>query len=129
MPILTPTEINARSLDYTDKQLEIDRFDFQNGVTALAGGGQANAIVVSKPVTRVTTVGTAGDSVKLPRAVPGTQLIVIINAAAANSMNVFPSSGDAVNALAGDAAFAVAANKTVMFFCAVAGTWNAIVTA
>ena len=129
MPILTPGEINARSLDYTDKQLEIDRFDPTNGITALAGGGQANAITFTKQVNRVTTVGTAADSVKLPKAVPGCQPLVVINAAAANSMNVFPASGDAVNALAADAAFAVAANKTVMFFCAVAGTWNTIVTA
>ena len=129
MPILSPSEINARALDYTDKQLEADRYDANNAVTALAGGGQANAITVSKPVTRVTTVATAADSIKLPRAVPGTQPLVIINAAAANSMNVFPASGDAVNALAGDAAFAVAANKTVLFFCAVAGVWNTIVTA
>lgn len=129
MAILTPGEINARPLDPADKQLEMDRFDANNGITALAGGGQANAVVVSKPVTRVTTVGTAADSVKLPPAVAGCAPVVVVNAAAANSMNVFPSTGDAINALAANAAFAMAANKTAIFFCAVNGVWNSILTA
>jgi len=124
MPILTPTEINARGLDYTDKQLEIDRFDATNAVTALAGGGQANAIVVSKPVTRVTTVATIADSIKLPPAVAGMCPLYIINAAA-NSMNVFPATGDAINNGAANAALAVAGLKTAIFFCAVNGTWSA----
>ena len=100
----------------------------QNGITAFATGGQAGGVPLTKAVNRVTTVGTAADSVKLPPAVPGVSLVVI-NAAAANSMNVFPATGDAVNALSANAALAVAANKTVLLFCAVPGIWNAIVTA
>lgn len=99
-----------------------------NGITAFATGGQANAVQLTTRFNRVTTVGTAADSVKLPPAIAG-RSIVVINAAAANSMNCFPSSGDAINALAADAAFAVAANKTVEFFCVVTGTWNGNLTA
>ena len=85
-------------------------------------------MLVTAAVTRVTTVGTAGDSLRLPPSVPGVSL-VIVNAAAANSMDVFPAVGDAINALSANAALAVAANKTVLLVCAVAGIWNAIVTA
>lgn len=99
-----------------------------NGITAFAGGGQASAVQLSAVYNRVTTVGTAADSVKLPKALPGAE-INVVNAAAANAMNVFPSSGDAINALAADAAFSMAANKAAKFFCVVAGTWNSILTA
>jgi hypothetical protein len=99
-----------------------------NGITAYAGGGQANAVLLTRSINRVTTVGTAADSVKLPAAVPGMQ-VVVINAAAANSMNLFPATDGYINALTQNSALAVAANKTVLLVCAVAGRWNAIVTA
>lgn len=99
-----------------------------NAITANAGGGQTNAVQLAAAINRVTTVATAADSVKLPAATAGAELTVI-NAAAANSMNVFPTTGDNINALAANAAFAVAANKTARFYCAVNGTWNSMLTA
>ena len=99
-----------------------------NGITAFAGGGQASATQLSARLSRVTTVATAADSVKLPPAVPNRECVVI-NAAAANAMNIFPQSGEIINALAADAAISCAANKVMEFFCAVAGTWNSQLTA
>jgi hypothetical protein len=105
----------------------------KNGMTAHAGGTQAGAIAdagaqVNAVLNRVTTVGTAADSVVLPQAQQGLE-ITVSNAAAANSMNVFPNTGDAINALAANAAFAVAANKTATFVCTNTGQWHAILTA
>jgi hypothetical protein len=99
-----------------------------NALTAHAGGGQGSALQLAKQINRVTTVGTAGDSVKLPAAVAGMQ-VVVVNAAASNAMDVFPTSGEAINALSANTALSVAANKTVIFNCAVAGTWNSVLTA
>ena len=99
-----------------------------NALTAFAGGGQASALQLAKQINRVTTVGSAGDSVKLPVSVAG-RIVYVINAAAANAMDVFPQTGDAINALPANTALSVAANKAVMFICAVAGTWNSILTA
>lgn len=99
-----------------------------NAITAFATGGQANARLLTSSINRVTTVGTAADSVKLPAAKAG-MTVIVINAAAANSMNVFPATGGVINALAANAAYAVAANKAVMFVCAVDGTWNTLLTA
>lgn len=99
-----------------------------NGLTALSGGGQSGATPLTAMLNRVTTVAAAGDSVMLPPSIPGSE-ITVANAAAANSMNVFPQSGDAINALSANAAFAVAANKTAAFVCMVAGTWHAILSA
>ena len=55
--------------------------------------------------------------------------VTVINAHASNAIGVFPASGDTINALSQDAVYALAATKTAMFFCAVAGTWNTILTA
>jgi len=104
------------------------RDSVSNGITAYAGGGQTNAVALTASISRVTTVATAGDSVKLPAATAGARMDVI-NAAASNSMNVFPASGEAINASSANTAFAVAAGKTASFICAVAGTWNVILTA
>lgn len=98
-----------------------------NGITARAGGGQANATALTKAINRVTTVGTAGDSVKLPAAKAGASIAVINSTA--TSMNVFPQTGEDINDLGDNAAYAVAANKAVMFLCAVDGTWDTILTA
>lgn len=98
-----------------------------NGVTAAAGGGQTNAVLITTALTRVTTVATAADSVKLPASFPGASYVVI-NAAAANSLNIFPASGDTINALGANTAYALAATKIVTFWCAVAGTWNTDLT-
>jgi len=100
---------------------------YQNGLTALAGGGQSGATLISRSITRFTTVATGGDSSILPAANAGLYYTVL-NAGAA-SMNVFPAVGDAINASSANTAFAVANAKSATFFCAVNGFWNAILSA
>lgn len=99
-----------------------------NGITAHAGGGQGSATLLTAEINRVTTVATAADSVLMPVSAPGLS-ITVTNATATNSMNVFPQSGDAINALGANAAFAVAAGKTATLTCAVAGQWHAVLSA
>jgi hypothetical protein len=111
-------------------------FSSTDSITAFAGGGQTNAVLLGSMQNRVTTVGTAADSVRLPPAKRGME-ITVINAAASNSMNVFPSSqaqggvsgGDSINALAQNAAFAVAAGKVATFYCCTDGIWHSILSA
>jgi hypothetical protein len=99
-----------------------------DSLTAFAGGGQASALPLNYRISRVTTVASAADSVVLPVGVPSMQMTVI-NAAASNSMNVFPATGDNINALGANTAFAVAANKAVIFTCTAVGQWHANLTA
>jgi len=94
-----------------------------NALTAHAGGGQGSALQLAKQMNRVTTVASAGDSVKLPAAVAGMQVLVI-NAAASNAMDCFPASGEVINALAADTALSIIADSSVLFSCAVNGIWN-----
>lgn len=95
---------------------------YLNGVTAVAGGGQSAKPNITATVTRVTTVATANDSLTLPSAAPGLRYKVINKGA--NSMNVFPFTGDAINALSANAAFALAATKSVEFLCVGPGIWD-----
>jgi hypothetical protein len=101
---------------------------YASGITAHAGGGQGSATPLNAKLNSISTVGSANDSVLLPNAAPGSQ-IVVNNAAAANSMRVFPQSGQSINALSANAGFDIAANKTAIFFCMASGVWEAILTA
>lgn len=109
-------------------QLAKPVFSVSNGLTALASGGQPGATPLTATINRVTTVGTAADSVLLPAATPG-QKIIVVNAAASNAMAVFPNTGDAINAGSANASVSVAAGKTEIFVCAVTGTWNTVLSA
>lgn len=99
-----------------------------NALTAHVGGGQGSATALTRQVNRVTTVASAADSVLLPAAIAG-RVVTVINAAAANAMDVFPQTGEIINALSANTAISVAANKVINFYCAVAGTWNSLLTA
>jgi len=108
----------------------------QDNVTAHAGGGQANAFAITGPLIRVTIVASAADSIVLPPAIRGME-VVVVNDAAANAMNVFPASaaqggvagGDSINALAANTALSVAAVNgggagPTVFFCFTNGFWR-----
>jgi hypothetical protein len=129
MPFNRPADIVSHAVDPETKDLFLDQMTTRSGITALAGGGQAGTThILTERFNRVTTVASAADSVKLPPAVPGIDMFVC-NSAATNSMNVFPATGEYINALGQNAAFAVAANKAVHLFCTTPGIWNAITTA
>lgn len=96
-----------------------------DGQTAHAGGGQGSATLIAASMVRFSTVVTAGDSAILPASKPGMNIIVT-NATAATSMNVFPAVGDAINALGANAAFALGGGKSVTFICYTSGQWHTV---
>jgi hypothetical protein len=104
----------------------------QDAMTAHAGGGQGSAQAIKSMIARFTTVanGTPGtnDSAVLPASAVGLE-ITVINAAAANTMDVFPVSGDAINSLAANKAYSLPAGTVATFYCTVAGTWHTITSA
>jgi hypothetical protein len=93
-----------------------------NALTAHAGGGQGSAVPITTMFAVVTTVASAGDSVILPASVQG-MVLSVANNAAVNAMNVFPATGEHINALSANTAFSVAAQSLTIFYCSVAGTW------
>lgn len=95
-------------------------------ITAFAGGGQASATQLNNIVNIVSTVATAADSVKLPLASAWAGRILVVKNTSANSMNLFPNTGDSINALSANAAFAVAAATSVMLVPDAATNWQVV---
>jgi len=93
-----------------------------DGLTAHAGGGQAAATPLTAQSNGVSTVATIADSVLLPPSVPG--LSIAVTNESANSLDVYPAAGEAINALGANGAYALAAATTVVFRCYTAGAWR-----
>jgi hypothetical protein len=99
-------------------------FSAQPNITAHAGGGQGSAVLLTAMNCFLSTVASAGDSVVLPPAQPGMQVTVINQTA--TSANVFPSSGQSINALAVNTAFAVvggASGSVTIFYAVSTSQW------
>lgn len=110
-------------------------FGAATGITAYAGGGQANATNLTKKYNEVTVCATNSDSVKLPLAIPGRE-IVIYNQSA-NTLAVFGKAtnpntgvGDTIAAAASTAQAATGTGVTqataiiARYSCIVAGKWK-----
>jgi hypothetical protein len=111
-------------------------FPTQPGGDSLAAvnpGAQSTATQLLAPVNRVTTVPAAASGVKLPPTtglpVGAALVIFVIDAHATNAINVYPATGDQINALGANVAFSVAATKSAQFLCTIAGQWHTILTA
>jgi hypothetical protein len=96
-----------------------------DGLTAFATGGQASATQLTGQLCRVSVCATGGDSVKLPTATGSGVGVVVINDGAA-SCNVFPQTGASIDALAANAALAVANGKRTTFYDFAANLWKAV---
>lgn len=114
-----PSGIGAAVLD-----LERGMRSAVDGLTADDGSAQEGATPLTAAINVIGTVGSGGDSVLLPKAKKG--MCIIVRNAAANSADVFPSSGDKIDGGSGDAAKALAGGTGAMFFCAKDGEWHTI---
>lgn len=92
-----------------------------DNLTAHAGGTQALGVLITVGLARFTTVATAGDSALLPPSLAGVQITVHNDGA--SSMNVFPATGETINAGAANAALAIGSGKATTFCCTTTGKW------
>lgn len=90
------------------------------GITAHAGGGQADATQLSALVNVVDTVATAADSVKLPAPTVVGQVVIVSNTAAA-AAQVFGSGTDTINGVATATGVSLAAGKTGIYIATTIG--------
>ncbi len=119
-PMITGTDNSKRQQIVEVGFLKLN--DGNVALTALAGGAAAGT-TLNVGLNRFTTVATAGDSAQLPTLTGG--IVVFVINSTTNSMNVFPNTGGTINALSVNAAFALAAGKSVMFIQASNGAWFA----
>jgi len=108
--------------------MALQRAGSQDGLTALAGGGQTGATELrDMAFNRVATVATAADSVMLPTGIAGKWLDGVNTSA--NSMNLFPKPAETINSLSANTALAIAAGKAFHAFCPADGKWYVVLSA
>jgi hypothetical protein len=104
----------------------------EDGIVATPSGNQANSRLLGQQQSRITTVASPGDGVRLPPAIAGA-CVVVVNDAAVNAANIWPSSqfqggvagGDKINALAANAAYSqTVLSGVTIFFCFTTGSWR-----
>jgi len=109
------------------------RMSTAGSITATASGTQSTSVLLDAGYNVVTTVATNNDSVKLPACNIGGPigaaglgntdgLMVWVTNAAANTLYVFPQSGQKINGGTTDAAYtSMTGGKTAAFICSPAG--------
>jgi len=122
------------SLDYTGLVLIQNHIELnpelknstEEGITAFAGGGQANATVITSHYNVVETVATNGDSAKLTAAIKNS-IREIFNTSA-KDLALFPATGERfkqVNTLlAINASITIKKGNSLRLICYTNGIWR-----
>lgn len=92
------------------------------GVTAATGSAQLDGPMTTTAV-QVSTAASAGDAVTLPTAVAGL-VAIVCNRAAANAIDVFPFTSDAINKETANTAISLAAGECMWCLAFDAVQWG-----
>ena len=118
------------SLTLTKGDLVMSDGVFRGAVTATITA-DAGSIQGGNPITKtfneISVSGTTGDSITLPLAAAG-QFVMITNHGA-NSADVFPALGDAINEAAANTAKALAADASMLCYSYDATNWECLTMA
>lgn len=98
----------------------------QAGITADVGQAQGGSPITAN-IAEIATCANANDSVTLPAAVAGLQVIVTNHGVAA--ADVFPAAGDAIDEAAADTAKALAVNASMLCYAYDATNWECLTMA
>lgn len=126
-PVALPTGMTATFIATSATTWEVFYTTYSvathSGLTAFAGGGQANATQLKGMLNTVTTVAAGGNSVKVrPIAqYPCGSDVLILNGGA-NAMNVFPATGENIG-FGVNAAASIPAGKTLWLKKIAETTW------
>jgi filamentous hemagglutinin len=94
-----------------------------NGAVSAAGTAQGDATALTKEINVVSTVAT-GAGVVLPTAVAG--MVLIINNTSANTLNVYPASGGAVNSGSANAAYSHTSGASIQYYATSGTQWYTV---
>lgn len=123
-----PSASTADSLQVVNGYITFQRpqqVSVTTGITALAGGAQTGATLLFSQFNVLATVATIGDSVILPLLNANlVGLSIDVKNGAANSANIFPASGQTINALGANTALACAGAATTRFRAVSATNWQ-----
>ena|SRR6266850_8349571 len=92
-----------------------------DGITATPAATQANAVLITTPLFRVTT-SAAGSGVLLPPAVRGMEVTLANDGV--NTIQVFASGTDTINAVAGSTGVTQIATNVTIYIAFSNGLWR-----
>ena len=93
------------------------------GITA-AGSAQGTATALTKEINVVGTVSSGANGVVLPTAVAG--IVLIINNTSANTLNVYPASGAAINSGSANAAYSHSSAASIQYYATSSTQWYTV---
>lgn len=99
------------------------QYSAEAGIVATPSGTQATSYQLRARQSRVITVATAADGVKLPPSYVGAEFVVI-NAAAANALQLFGTSPDTIDGVATATGVSIPASAIVRLTCTTKGAWR-----
>jgi hypothetical protein len=93
--------------------------------TAISAAGtvQGNSTLLAKDINVVSTV-SAGQGVRLPASVAG--MVIIVNNTSATALNVYPSTGAAINSLAANSSYTHVAAASLQYYATSATQWYTV---
>ncbi len=113
------TDLNVTGIEILSSPT---RYSSTAVITAFAGGGQASATALTTEFNNVTTVTTAGDSVKLPGATVGAHIHV--KNSGATALDIFPATADSIDNLAVNLAIRIQPGSSVDFYAKTSVVWE-----
>lgn len=93
------------------------------GITA-AGSAQGTATGLTKEINVVSTVSSGANGVVLPTAVAG--MVLIVNNTSANTLNVYPATGGAVNSGSTNAAYSHTSGASIQYYATSSTQWYTV---
>ena len=93
------------------------------GITA-AGSTQGTATALTKEINVVSTVSSGANGVVLPTAVAG--IVLIVNNTSANTLNVYPATGGAVNSGSTNAAYSHVSGASIQYYATNGTQWYTV---
>jgi hypothetical protein len=89
---------------FTENQARHIGYDVSEGLTAAGSASQADALQLERGINTFSTVTSSNNSAKLPQcALSALGYVRVHNLDAADDLNLYPYSGDSINALAANA--------------------------
>lgn len=93
------------------------------GITA-AGSTQGTATALTKEINVVSTVSSGANGVVLPTAVAG--IVLIVNNTSANTLNVYPATGGAVNSGSTNTAYSHVSGASIQYYATSGTQWYTV---
>jgi len=123
---LTTSGVVAATGNVTGGNLVATSYHIRSITTGIsaAGSTQGTATALTKEINVVSTVSSGANGVVLPTAVAG--MVLIVNNTSANTLNVYPATGGAVNSGSTNAAYSHVSGASIQYYATSSTQWYTV---